>query len=121
MNTLLSSVIYSGFLSLRHDTIALTRVDLPLLCAHIQVDRPDELEERIVVCFRFAFFQPLVAPDQQADENLDLLEGKVEADAHSLAGGETVREAVLVVGLHGVCIFELSGLLAGNSTGTYGM
>ena len=77
-----------------HDAITLTRVDLPPLRPDVQVDRADQLEERIVVCFWLAFFKPLVAPDQQADEDFDLLKSKVEADAHSLTGGETMRDVV---------------------------
>jgi hypothetical protein len=73
-----------------HNTIALAGINLPLLCPHIQIDGPNELEERIVIRFWISFFQPLVPPDQQAHEDFDLLQCEVEADAHPLASGETV-------------------------------
>lgn len=79
---------------LSHHTIALARIHLPLLRPYIEVYRPNELKERIVVRFWVAFFQPLVSPDQQAHEDLDLLQREVEADAHPLAGGEAVSEMV---------------------------
>lgn len=73
-----------------HNTITLARIYLSLLRPHVQIDGSDELEERIVVRFRFSFFQPLVPPNQETHEDLDLLQCKIEADAHSLARGETV-------------------------------
>jgi hypothetical protein len=74
-----------------HHTVALTRIHLPPLRSHIQVDRADELEKGVVVRLGLAFLQPPVPPHQQAHEDLDLLQGEVEADAHPLAGGETVE------------------------------
>lgn len=73
-----------------HNTIALARIHLPLLRPNVQIDRTNELEERIIIRLRITFFQPSVPPDQQANENLDLLQCEVEADAHPLASGETV-------------------------------
>jgi hypothetical protein len=75
---------------LSHNTITLTRPHLPLLRPHIQIDRTNQLEERIVIGFRISLFQPLVPPHQQTHEDFDLLEREVETDAHPLAGGETV-------------------------------
>jgi hypothetical protein len=79
-----------------HDAVALTRIDFPLLGTNVQVDRADELEERIVVRLWLTFLQPPVPPHQQTHEDLDFLEGEVEADAHPLAGGETVIARWLV-------------------------
>lgn len=72
-----------------HNTIALTRIDLPLLRPHVQIDRTNELEEWIIIRLWLSFFQPLVPPDQQTHEDLDLLQCKVEPNAHPLASGET--------------------------------
>jgi hypothetical protein len=58
-----------------HHTVALTRIHLPPLRPHIQVDRADELEKGVVVRLGLAFLQPPVPPHQQAHE----------------AGGETVE------------------------------
>lgn len=73
-----------------HYTITHARIHLPLLRPHVQIDRTNELEERIIIRLWFSFFQPLVPPDQQTHEDLDLLQREVEADAHPLASGETV-------------------------------
>lgn len=75
--------------TLSHDTIALTRIDLPLLRPHVQINGTNQLEERIIIRFWLSFFQPLVSPDQETHEDLDLLQCEVEADAHPLASGET--------------------------------
>ena len=73
----------------RHNTIALARIDLPLLRPHVQIDGTNKLEERIVIRLWFSFFQPLVPPDQQTHKDLDLLQCEVKANAHPLASGET--------------------------------
>jgi hypothetical protein len=75
---------------LSHNTITLTRPNLPLLRPHIQIDRANQLEERIIIGFWISFFQPLVPPNQQTHEDFDLLEREVEANAHPLASGEAV-------------------------------
>jgi hypothetical protein len=75
---------------LSHNTITPTRPNLPLLRPHIQIDRTNQLEERIIVGFWVSLFQPLVPPHQQTHEDFDLLECEVEANAHPLAGGEAV-------------------------------
>ena len=72
-----------------HNTVTLARIYLSLLRPHVQIDRANELEERIIIRFWFSFFQPLVPPDQQTHEDLDLLQCEVEADTHSLASRET--------------------------------
>jgi len=74
-----------------HHAITLARIDFSLLSPNVQVNGTNELEERIVIRLGLAFLQPLVPPHQQTHEDLDLLEGEVETDAHSLAGGETFR------------------------------
>jgi hypothetical protein len=72
-----------------HNAIAFARVDLPLLRPDIKINRTDELEERIIIRLWLSFFQPLVPPDQQTHEDLDLLQCEVETDTHPLASGET--------------------------------
>ena len=74
-----------------HNTIALARIYLSLLCPHIEIDRTNELEERIIIRLGLSFFQPLVPPDKETHEDLDLLQCEVEADAHPLASGETIQ------------------------------
>jgi len=73
-----------------HNTIALARIYFSLLRPHVKINRTNELEERIIVRLWFSFFQPLVPPNQETHKDLDLLQCEIEADAHSLARGETV-------------------------------
>lgn len=73
-----------------HNTITFARIDLPLLRPYVQIDGTNELEERIIIRLGLSFFQPLVPPDQETHEDLDLLQCEVEADAHPLSSGETV-------------------------------
>ena len=73
-----------------HYAIALAGIDLPFLRSHVQIDGTNELEEWVVIRLWVTFFQPLVPPDQQTHEDLNLLQREVEADAHPLARGEPV-------------------------------
>jgi len=53
--------------------------------------RPDKLEEGVIIGVRVALLKPSVSPNELRHEDLDLLQGEVEADAHSLTSGEAVR------------------------------
>ena len=75
-----------------HNTIALARIYFSLLRPHVKINRTNELEERIIVRLWFSLLKPLVPPDEQTHEDLDLLQCEVETDAHPLASGETVSE-----------------------------
>ncbi|GKT95657.1 LOW QUALITY PROTEIN: short-chain dehydrogenase/reductase [Colletotrichum tofieldiae] len=59
-----------------------------LLGAHVEVVGPDELEHGVVVDGAVLGHGELVAVDELGQEDLDLLQGKVEADAHAGARRE---------------------------------
>ena len=54
------------------------------LRAHKQIDRSDELEHRVVLNALVAILDELVSVDQLGQEDLDLLQSKVETNAHTL-------------------------------------
>jgi hypothetical protein len=73
---------------LRKSSVRTWRPLHPPLSANIEVDRTNELEHRIVLDSAGLLASELVAVEKLRQENLDLLESKVEADAHPLASCE---------------------------------
>lgn len=68
---------------------ALARPPRPPLSLDIQVQRPDQLEERIILGFHVPFLVPVVSPYQLAYEDLYFKQSEVEANAHPLPSSET--------------------------------
>ena len=67
------------------------------LGAHVKVQRPDELELRVVIDGLLALAHELVPTQQFAQQDLDLQQGEVEADAAARARRERHVRAAMAV------------------------